>query len=248
MGLNARVGFTVKDLSGNTAAWLRRRAGGEAGSTLVRTEPEDPLSQPAVVVEEPVEEQSAKITTEEVLVLNEAYQNVGFSGQLELEDGVSGSEGERVAPQGFPSAVQAVCSPQVPSGKPAATEQEVYVPLLNVDPEELSFRGRRALSQPGKNECIPLLTREQRLRGAGAGSATAPADPVSTPEAAMEAFFQLLGHIALPEPAMDARILLEDQAVVAETFVGLFGDEEENLFTEKRSEESSGAAEEEARL
>lgn len=224
VGLNARVGF--KESSGDKAAWLRTLAGGEAGSQLGLMQPEDALSQPAVVA---AEEQSARITTEEVLVMNEAYQNVSFSAEMELEEGVF--------------------SPQVPSRKPASTDQKVAsglsVPLTKADAQELNSGGRRVLSRPGKKECIPLVARAQRLRGAG--SALAKAEPVSTPEAAVEAFFQLLGHVALPEPAVDARILLEDQAVVTETFVALFGEEETNLLTpEKRSGDSPGAVDEEA--
>lgn len=238
--------FTVKESSGAEAAWLRMHAVGRAGSKVVRMEPEDPLSQPAVVREEPAEEQGTWITTEEVLIMNEAYLNISFSGETELEDGVRGPEGERGAPQGIPSAGQAAFSPQVPSEKPAATDQEVSsevsVPLTKVDAEELNCGGRRVLSGPGKSEYIPLLT-----RGAGASSATATAHPVSTPEAAIEAFFWLLGRVALPEPAVDARILLEDQAVVTATCVALFGDEEANLFTpEKRSEDGPAAVEEDA--
>lgn len=226
--------FTVKESSGDTAAWLRTHAGGKAGSKLVLMEPEDPLRQCVVV---------------QVLVMNEAYQNVSFSG--ELEDGVSGSEGERVAPQGIPPALQAVFPPQVPSEKPAATHQEVAsevcAPLSNVDAEELNSGGRHVLSGPGKNECIPLVERAQRWRAAGAGSATPEADPVGSPEAAIEAFFQLSGHVALPEPAVDARILLEDEAVVTATFVALFGDEEAELFTpEEGREDGPGAEDEEA--
>lgn len=242
--------FTVKESGEAEAAWLEveQVVGGRAGSKLVRMQPEDPLSQPAVVREEPAEEQSAWITTEEVLVMNEAYLNVSFSGERELQDGASGSEGERGGPQRSPPAGP---SPQVPSEKPAATDREVSSDVsvcpTKVDVKELNCGGRRVPSGPGKSECIPLLTRAQRLRGAGPGSATAKAHPVSTPEAAIEAFFQLLGRVALPEPAVDARILLEDQAVVAATFAALFGDEEAKLFTpEKRSEDGPGAVEEEA--
>lgn len=237
--------FTVKESSGGEAARLRAHAGGQTGSKLLLVQPEDPLGQ------EPAEEQSAGVIIEEVLLMNEAYQNVSFRGEVELEDGVSGSGGGRVAPPGVPSAVQAVVSPQVPSGKPAAADQEasseVSVPLTNVDAEELNSGGRRVKTGPGKNECIPLLTRAEGLRGAGAGSATAKADPVDTPEAAIEGFFQLLAGVALPEAAVDARILLEDQAVVAATFGALFGDEEAKILTaEKSSEDGPGAVGEEA--
>lgn len=224
---------TVKELRGDKATWPHAKAGSKAGSKF-----EDHLSQSAVVKEEPAEEQGAGITVEEVLVMDDTYQNVIFSGEVELEDG---AEGEGVAPQGIPSAVQAVC-PQVPSGKPAATDQEEeFVPLTNFDAKELNTGGRLLLSGPGKYECIPLV-----MRGAGAGPATAKGDPVSTPEATIEAFFRLLGHAALPDPAVDARILLKDEAIVAATLVAIFGDEGANLFSPgMRSKDGPGAVDEE---
>lgn len=174
-------------------------------------EPEDALRQPAVVRPE---EQSGWITTEEVLVMNEAYQNVSFGAETELRGGVF--------------------SPQVPARTPAAAAQtaasELPVSLTKADAQELNSGGRRVPCTPERKECIPLVAR-------GAVPAPAKAEPVSTPEAAVEAFFQLLGPVALPEPAVDARVLLGDQVVAAATFLALFGEEEEaNLLTpEKRS-------------
>lgn len=200
------------------------------------------LLQPGDHLRQPVEEPSAGIPTEEELLLREACLNV------------SGSGGEGDALRGLPSAPRAVFSPQVPSEKPAAEDQgvtsEVSVPLTNFNPEELNSGGGRVPSGPGKYEWIPLVRRAPRLRGAAAASAsaTAKADPVYAPEAAVEAFFQLLGQVALPEPALDARVLLEDQAVVTATFLALFKEEEEaKLFTpETRSEDGPGAVDEEA--
>lgn len=87
-------------------------------------------------------------------------------------------------------------------------------------------------------DCEELRSREE---------AAAKALPVNTPEAAIEAFFQLLGDFAFPEPAVDARVLLEDGASTAATSVTQVRDEASTLPTpESRREGGRGAAGEEA--
>lgn len=199
--------------SGDDTTSLRTLAGDKTGSKPVVVEPEgeeeeEALSQ-SVVAEEPAENQ--RIPAEEEPFMNDEYQNIFFSG--EMDEGVRETEDELGA------------------SLTSTDQEEVSVPLMNVD-----SRGGPGLTRPGRSECIPVNTRAE------AGSAAAKADPVNTPEAAIEAFFQLLGDFAFPEPAVDAEILLEDEAVVAATSEAAFGDEELKLPSAERSGEGPGTA------
>ncbi|XP_029690127.1 breast carcinoma-amplified sequence 1 isoform X4 [Takifugu rubripes] len=177
--------------SGDDTTSLRTLAGERTGSKLVMMEPEEEeeeeaLSQSVVATEEPTENQ--RIPAEEELFMNDEYQNIFFSGGMDMDEGVPETEDDIVA------------------SLTSTDQEEVSVPLMSAD-----SRGGPGLTRPGRSECIPVITRAE------AGSAAAKADPVNTPEAAIEAFFQLLGDFAFPEPAVDAEILLEDEAVVAAT-------------------------------
>lgn len=202
--------------SGDDTTSLRTLAGDKTGSKPVVVEPEEEegkgeeaLSQSVVATEEPPENQ--RIPAEEELFMNDEYQNIFFSGGLEMDEGVRETEDELGA------------------SLTSSDQEEVSVPLVNVDSS-----GGPGLTRPGRSECIPVNTRAE------AGSAAAKADPVNTPEAAIEAFFQLLGDFAFPEPAVDAEILLEDEAVVVETSEAAFGDEELKLPSAERSGEGPG--------
>lgn len=210
--------FTIKELrsSGGQTTSLQRPA-------LMEPE-EDPLGQSGVVVEEKL---SAGIRCEEVLLMNEAYQNISFTGEMEVDDGAKRKEDEIVALLDVPSDLPRAAVDRV-------HDPEVSAPLMNVYSEEINSRGRGVLTRPGEYECIPLVSIAHSMKGAEAGSGAAKAHPVNTPEEVIEDFcFQLLGQFAFPEPAVDAAILLEDEAVVAATFARLFGDPA----PEKRSEE-----------
>lgn len=168
------------------------------------------------MLEEPAEERSAGTRSQEALLRKEAHLNAGMEAR-----------GGREAPQGAPAAVQPLLSPQDPSEEPAEEASKASVPLANAGAEDLNSGGRRLLGGAGRAQRSPLV-------GGGAGAPSA--DPVWTPEAAVEAFFRPLSSAALPEPAVDARVLLEDRAVVAVTFAALFGDEKADLLVlEKRS-------------
>lgn len=179
------------------------------------------------VVEEPAENQ--RITAEDALFTIDVSQNAVFSE--DVDDGLGGTEDATEKP---------TTGWGVPSGQGS-------VPLINVDCEELRSRGGPVLTGPGRNGCLPARS----FREEGAGSGAAKAHPINTPEAAIEAFFQLLGDFAFPEPAVDAGVLLEDGAARAATStatsVTQFRDEASKLPTpESRSEEGPGAAGEEA--
>lgn len=165
------------------------------------------------MLEEPEEERSAGTRSQEALLRKEAHLNAGMEA--------GGGRG------GVPAAVWPLLSPQDPSEEPAEGASEASVPLANAGAEDLNSGGRRLLGGAGRAQRSPL---------AGEAAEAPSADPVWTPEAAVEAFFRLLGRSAFPEPAADARILLEDRAVAVATFAALFGDEEADLFgPEKRS-------------
>lgn len=174
-----------------------------------------------------------RLAAGEALVTNHVYHNSVFTGDTGTGDGPSWPEDE-------------TDHVQAPSQE-APRNQEVPVPLMNAGSEDRSSRGPCVMTRPRKMELIPLIRRAQRSRDAGAGSAAAEADPVSPPEAAIEAVFQLLAHIACPELAVDDGILLEDEGVASTTSRVLFGAEEANPPSPGiGGDEGRGAVDEEA--
>lgn len=138
------------------------------------------------------------------LVANHVFHNSVFAGDTGTDDGP------------HPGLVD-----QAPSQE-APRDQEAPVC------EDLRTRGGRVMPRPRNMELIPLILRARRSREDGAGSAAAEADPVSPPEAAIEAVFQLLAHIACPELTVDDGILLEGEGVATATCLGLSGAQEAN--------------------
>lgn len=199
--------------SGDDTTSLRTLAGDKTGSKPVVVEPEEEEEEEALSQSVVVTEEPAetqRIPAEEELFMNDEYQNIFFRG-MEMDEGVRETEDE-IAPS-----------------LTSTDQEEVSVPLVNAD-----SRGGPGLTRPGRSECIPVITRAE------AGSAAAKADPVNTPEAAIEAFFQLLGDFAFPEPAVEAEILLEDEAVVTATSEAALGDEELKPPRAERSGEGPG--------
>lgn len=178
-------------------------------------EEEEELLNQAFVVEERAENQ--RITAEDALFMNDVSQNAVFGE--DVDDGLRGT----VAP------------PEKPTTGWGVPPGQGSVPLITVDCEELRSRGGPVLTGPGTNVCVPARSAREE--------AAAKAHPINTPEGAIEAFFQLLGDFAFPEPAVDAGVLLASAAAS----VTRFRDEPSNLPTPgSRSEEGPGAAGEEA--
>lgn len=181
-------------------------------------EEEEELLDQAFVVEERAEHQ--RITAEDASFINDVSQNTVFSE--DVDDGL-----DTVAP------------PEKPTTGWGVPPGQGSVPLITVDCEELRSRGGPVLTGPGTNVCVPARSVREE--------AAAKAHPINTPEGAIEAFFQLLGDFAFPEPAVDAGVLLEDGAATAAASATRFRDEPSILPTPgSRSEEGPGAAGEEA--
>lgn len=208
--------FTIKESgpSGGRTTSLPTLAGDKTGSKPVVTQPEEGEGALSRSVVVPEEPAgNRRIPAGEEPFMHHEHQDVLFSGGMEMEEGVRETEAETVASH-------------------STHQEEAPVPPMKAD-----ARGGPGLGRPGRSQGIPAVS------GAEAGSAAAEADPVSTPEAAIEAFFQLLGDFAFPPPAVDAQILLEGEAVVA----AAFGDQELKLPTaERRSGEGPGTVGREA--
>lgn len=126
-----------------------------------------------------------------------------------------------------------------------AIVEGLFNELINI--EELPEDSLDPPGHPPSSEVIPIVVIEDfgpdRVVEAGPSPVTVIADAVEMPEEAIEALAQELSAIVPPEPAVYIRIPLEEEVILATTFVPLSGElEARRTF----SEEQHGTVSEEA--